>query len=372
MAKKSTKRAVSKGLKIDMICCNKAHSVYYTPKGHLVLANHSDLDLDVDMALNVLGGDEDGMCRCAIMMKAWRSGVGLHSADIPRPISGVCSKLDVYKKIGERFCRRWLKKVKFQHRKTIRCWPNTTSIKDVYRFLQEEFARYGMLGPVSSELCENDDTTGKSIEWYARLSFASLPYGGVEYDKVTTTRRDTSVIFDHRLLPQIAHPLGLSSSRILVVAKIDKKGRLFIKSAAPGASAHRIIDKTNIDTVLFLILLELWRKASGSVLANGGTKHYNNIYSERQAQQASVEALVSSNKNNAIDDQLGILPIITSHLANNRYCYFSIYFNQIYSKLFSREMTMLIKRMIVRGKARLEQINQKAKSDTFHLFWGSK
>jgi hypothetical protein len=63
-------RKVKEGIKFNVKCEERTHTMYLTPKGRMVLAHHSDLDLSSELVLNALGGDA---CGCATALKAWRT-----------------------------------------------------------------------------------------------------------------------------------------------------------------------------------------------------------------------------------------------------------------------------------------------------------
>ena len=125
-------RKVSKGLKFSVRCSGQQHIMYLTPKGHLVLAHHSDMDLNSDIALGMLGGEG---CKCAEVLKAWRKN---DISNLPQTLQGIrvqgrIPRLMRHKMRNEAYKNKGMKRIP---------WPPRDK-SEAIKYLEREFNRQG-------------------------------------------------------------------------------------------------------------------------------------------------------------------------------------------------------------------------------------
>lgn len=157
---RTKKRRVKHALKVVVECNGHKHDILYTPKGHIVLAHHPDIDLEAEMAMVALGSEN--CCRCAGFLAEWREGkipfVGFTSF-VPWVMDGVRNTKDY--RVGLQCYRAWRKyarKMKYNFKQTkevIPPWPATfAEFKD---YIKIKLKQIGILlsdtGSTSDDIC---------------------------------------------------------------------------------------------------------------------------------------------------------------------------------------------------------------------------
>jgi hypothetical protein len=148
--KKRTKlRKIKKGLRFTVQAGSKSHVMYLTNKGHLVMAHHSNTELNNEMMLDWLSNREDKnlVCRCTHIFEQWRN------RDSPKSASPYPMTAEGYRPYGDyrkayRIWRRRIKDSIYQNKHIPYLqlqdgkWP--LGKEKVEELLKLEFQRYGL------------------------------------------------------------------------------------------------------------------------------------------------------------------------------------------------------------------------------------